>query len=629
MGERLYITPGGIRGGGLLVDSKEANEYICKQCILEKSTVTINSETVPVFTMYEAKDTLLTLSTGSSLTVNGYKWYPYIEDGTFTISVSLRDEDSFAISDASVVFISQDKPTSETVITNSSGAATATVNNIVGLFNLQCIYEGDSTSSPALSNSISNILKVKIGGCSIGVESSKKSLYFGDTCNFSARVLIDGTAYSGISVSFYDDDTYLGAGTTNTNGIATLDNVILATVGSRGVTARVGSETSEKVNVIVYPAVTPDSIAVTGPIAIQQSSTDNITALVTGTGTGGATVGVQGVNVDFYETFTPELLVSASPDVIQKDSTTTLSARIRDTDDNSKVIIPNLTVDFYETFDGIALYHNADESVGLTGDIVTLMVVASHANDTPYTGDVSFFEDGNYIGACTLENGEGFFDYMISNKALVQLHATISGLTSNTIGIINASANFNERIDVVWSDTDTSNRPESLRADLIVDDNIVATGILDETTGWSYDFTQLPRYTSGGNLISYTIELESDELYSKSTSKSGNVTTATLTYNGGTVSHMLVCNIDSTGDSNVPSSWSFSIDGHDVSVSESTGYTAVVTGILRYKNRELYTPPWMYDSSQTPNYMIYSRSVDGNTTNINLKYHRSSGPDLG
>lgn len=620
MGERLYITPGGIRGGGLLVDSKEANEYICKQCILEKSTVTINSETVPVFTMYEAKDTLLTLSTGSSLTVNGYKWYPYIEDGTFTISVSLRDEDSFAISDASVVFISQDKPTSETVITNSSGAATATVNNIVGLFNLQCIYEGDSTSSPALSNSISNILKVKIGGCSIGVESSKNSLYFGDTCNFSARVLIDGTAYSGISVSFYDDDTYLGAGTTNTNGIATLDNVILATVGSRGVTARVGSETSEEVNVIVYPAVTPGSIAVTGPIAIQQSSTDNITALVTGTGTGGATVGVQGVNVDFYETFTPELLVSASHDVIQKDSTTTLSARIRDTDDNSKVIIPNLTVDFYETFDGIALYHNADESVGLTGDIVTLMVVASHANDTPYTGEVSFFEDGNYIGACTLSNGEGFFEYSISNKPLVHIYATIAGLTSDTIGIINSSDIFNERVDVVWVDEDESNRPESLTARLYAGGIEVANGVLSESTGWSYDFTQLPRYTEGGNLITYSIVLDPDDLYSIEVSKSENVTTATLTYNGGTQSFNLFGTIDTTGDSDVPSSWKFTIDGRTAYLSSANNYSAVMTGIPQYKNRELYTPEWVYIYEQTPNYQVHSTSVDGNTTTIILKY---------
>ena len=246
------------------------------------------------------------------------------------------------------------------------------------------------------------------------------------------------------------------------------------------------------------------------------------------------------------------------------------------------------------------------------------MVVASHADDTPYTGDVSFFEDGNYIGACTLSNGEGFFEYSISNKPLVHIYATIAGLTSDTIGIINSSDIFNERVDVVWVDEDESNRPESLTARLYAGGIEVANGVLSESTVWSYDFTQLPRYTGGGNLITYSIVLDPDDLYSIEVSKSENVTTATLTYNGGTQSFTIVADIDFTGDSNPPSSFAFRIDGRTVYVSESTDYTAVATGILKYKNRELYTPS--FTMTEVEHYRLRGVSVDGNTTYMLIGY---------
>ena len=271
MVERLHVSPNRVRGGGYLLPPLGTTEFMKKGCLLSVQYMPVLEETRSVFIMNQADDTNLVISTSNTgydyqmLTLpDGTVWYPYFENVHFEVDAVLTDADDIPISGKNVYMIGS-QATVDYQVTDSDGECSFYFDMGSQVFSVQAQFLPDSPDSGYV-DAISNILNVQCGGCSIGL-SAKQGTSTITTVGYKEAFSLEATVHdtirdvdmNGVQVSFYNGTTLLGTATSNSNGVATLNNVKIIT--NEGITAKIGDETSTELSLTVtrpIVTVTPD-----------------------------------------------------------------------------------------------------------------------------------------------------------------------------------------------------------------------------------------------------------------------------------------------------------------------------------------------------------------------------------
>ena len=430
MVERLHVSPNRVRGGGYLLPPLGTTEFMKKGCLLSVRYMPVLEETRSVFIMNSADDTNLVISTSNTgydyqmLTLpDGTVWYPYFENVHFEVDAVLTDADDIPVSGKNVYMIGS-QATVDYQVTDSNGECSFYFNMGNTVYTVQAQFQPDSPDSGYV-DAISNILNVQCGGCSIGL-SAKQGTSTITTVGYKEAFSLEATVHdtirdvdmNGVIVSFYNGSTLLGTATSNSNGVATLNNVKIIT--NEGITAKIGDETSEPVTLTVtrpIVTVTPDRthsalygrinmtikvvdgnghnvsdedvwwFATGGSYHKLSSKTNSNGELNTGviyTTPGNYTVyaGVdaEGLNVQservivtYHDTLPDSLSLSVSPSVIELEESASLTGLLTGTEAGAEIPLPGFNVSFYETYTP-ALGISSDKQVIESGDAVNVKV---------------------------------------------------------------------------------------------------------------------------------------------------------------------------------------------------------------------------------------------------------------
>ena len=437
MVERLHVSPNRVRGGGYLLPPLGTTEFMKKGCLLSVQYMPVLEETRSVFIMNQADDTNLVISTSNTgydyqmLTLpDGTVWYPYFENVHFEVDAVLTDADDIPVSGKNVFMI--DSPaTVDYQVTDSNGECSFYFNMGSQVFSVQAQFLPDSPDSGYV-DAISNIIKVQCGGCSIGL-SAKQGTSTITTVGYKEAFSLQATVHdtirdvdmNGVQVSFYNGTTLLGTATSNSNGVATLNNVKLIT--NEGITAKIGDETSTELSLTVtrpIVTVTPDrtysllygrinmTIKVvdgnghnvsdeevwwfaTGGSYHKLSSKTNSNGEINtgviyttpGTYTVYAGVDAEGLNVQservtvvYIDAVPDKLTLTVNPSIIQSGETSTLSALLTSNFDSTDVPVAGLDVSFYEVYTP-SLTGSINSSIIQSGDTATVTVQLKDAAD--------------------------------------------------------------------------------------------------------------------------------------------------------------------------------------------------------------------------------------------------------
>ena len=430
MVERLHVSPNRVRGGGYLLPPLGTTEFMKKGCLLSVQDMTVLEETRSVFIMNQADDTNLVISTSNTgydyqmLTLpDGTVWYPYFENVHFEVDAVLTDADDIPVSGKNVYMIGS-PATVDYQVTDSNGECSFYFNMGNTVYTVQAQFQPDSPDSGYV-DAISNILNVQCGGCSIGL-SAKQGTSTITTVGYKEAFSLEATVHdsirdvdmNGVIVSFYNGSTLLGTATSNSNGVATLNNVKIIT--NEGITAKVGDETSTELSLTVtrpIVTVTPDRthsalygrinmtikvvdgnghnvsdedvwwFATGGSYHKLSSKTNSNGELNTGviyTTPGNYTVyaGVdaEGLNVQservivtYHDTLPDSLSLSVSPSVIELGESASLTGLLTGTEEGVEIPLPGFNVSFYETYTP-ALGVSVDNLVIQSGETANVSV---------------------------------------------------------------------------------------------------------------------------------------------------------------------------------------------------------------------------------------------------------------
>ena len=180
-------------------------------------------------------------------------------------------------------------------------------------------------------------------------------------------------------------------------------------------------------------------------------------------------------------------------------------------------------------------------------------------------------------------------------------------------------ATVSYKVTKVWNDNNNNDniRPESITVRLIADGQEIMTQIIDETTNWTYEFKDLPKYRDGGIEIKYEIIEDEVKGYTPSIDSSveetnSNQNNVIITNTHENEKNEITINKiwDDLDNPNRPDSIKVIIyaDGKEVRVIELTkdmNWTYTLTDLDKYKDGKLI------------NYTIEELPIEGYTTTIN------------
>ncbi|MBP5678850.1 MAG: Cna B-type domain-containing protein [Bacilli bacterium] len=182
-------------------------------------------------------------------------------------------------------------------------------------------------------------------------------------------------------------------------------------------------------------------------------------------------------------------------------------------------------------------WEDFDNNDGKRPDHITVHLVGKVGEEVVITRDMDVYEDEYGNWTYTFDNLQKYYQ-----KSLIQYTLTEDGVDlyetqtitqlkneedtealENTITNTHDKIPYNEdgtiTVNKYWYDENDKykKRPGSITVNLLADDEIVATGELNEENGWSYTFENLPKYTirdgEVGCEIVYSIEEVAVEFY--------------------------------------------------------------------------------------------------------------------
>ena len=176
-----------------------------------------------------------------------------------TLTIKFTDWEGYPYVDTDIILYENGTPLDEALKTDIDGICTYEYTG-TGLSNktFYACYNGE-----VQSNSITIVDTTTPVVTTVALESSASSITVGESVTLTAYVKDQfDTAMEGETVTFYDGETSLGTGTTNSSGIATLTASSLS-VGSHSLKAVCSGVNSSSVIVIVNSALTPTTLNVT------------------------------------------------------------------------------------------------------------------------------------------------------------------------------------------------------------------------------------------------------------------------------------------------------------------------------------------------------------------------------
>ncbi|WP_144597205.1 Cna B-type domain-containing protein, partial [Bacillus cereus] len=141
-----------------------------------------------------------------------------------------------------------------------------------------------------------------------------------------------------------------------------------------------------------------------------------------------------------------------------------------------------------------------------------------NATDRPSTIQVDLLQDGNIIQTqdvtaandwkYTFANLESFdangvaYTYTIKEKPVAGYKSEVNGydITNTKIGQTTVEGTK------TWKDGNATNRPTTIKVDLLQNGQVVATQEVSEVTGWKYGFKDLAAYDAEGNAYKYEVK---------------------------------------------------------------------------------------------------------------------------
>ena len=153
---------------------------------------------------------------------------------------------------------------------------------------------------------------------------------------------------------------------------------------------------------------------------------------------------------------------------------------------------------------------------GIVSKIKNLLKSSSNT-DTQYTleneyitDDTKWVKDGN-TWTYTFSIPQNDWEWQVYEEEIEyytesNLIANPANVNENSVTITN---DFEPQIEIkgekIWSGNDENYRPESITVNLLRNNQIVATKIVNESTEWKYDFGYVPVYDNSGNKYNYSI----------------------------------------------------------------------------------------------------------------------------
>ncbi|MCU4760389.1 Cna B-type domain-containing protein, partial [Bacillus cereus] len=141
-----------------------------------------------------------------------------------------------------------------------------------------------------------------------------------------------------------------------------------------------------------------------------------------------------------------------------------------------------------------------------------------NATDRPATIQVDLLQDGNVIQTQDITAANGWkytfanlesydangvaYTYTIKEKPVAGYKSEVKGydITNTKVGQTTVEGTK------TWKDGNTTNRPTTIKVDLLQNGQVVATQEVSEATGWKYGFKDLAAYDAEGNAYKYEVK---------------------------------------------------------------------------------------------------------------------------
>jgi len=183
-------------------------------------------------------------------------------------------------------------------------------------------------------------------------------------------------------------------------------------------------------------------------------------------------------------------------------------------EDHGNIIISNSYTPETINVDGVKTWDDAENQDGIRPETVTINLLAD--GNPADSLDISAEDNWNYefTNLPKFEDGEEIV-YTVEEEEVAGYEASYEGtdITNTHIPeLINIPGNK------IWDDADNQDgeRPETITVDLLANGTVVDSVEVSEETNWSFEFTDVPKYTEGqeGVEVVYTLQEANVEGYS-------------------------------------------------------------------------------------------------------------------
>ena len=279
----------------------------------------------------------------------------------------------------------------------------------------------------------------------------------------------------------------------------------------------------------------------------------------------------------------------------------------------------NLRIEMELSIDGYGL-PESDPEYDIDSDVANLQFkIVGPDSIFPVTITYSQFTDGGYTFdnivpgnyAVVVVNAESNFEAFLQDDSIIVLNSVVntdgttilksflhySGVYSDEVPPEEEDIYIDVPVTVIWNDNDNndSNRPSSITVSLYQWGAFVMSQVISSANGWSYTFTELPKYDDGGNAIRYSISCDPIDGYITS------ITGFTIRndYAPNTVSRSVrkiwVDDDDALGYRPSGISMTLYRNGtahQSVILNEGNNWVVVIENLPQYVNRQLATYTW-------------------------------------
>ena len=223
MSKKITVTPAEVRGWGNLIGEKTKEEYAVYEATLSSASETVDSRTRTVFTVTaNITSSILNLTSSSSTIDLGQ---------SVTLSGTLLDADSSAITGATVKIYLVDSSTPVTVTTGAGGAFSTTVTpSVGGVVSYYAVYDGDSSHDPGRSSNV-NITVNKLTS-TLSLAAVQSSIVVGSSPQLTGTLKYGSTGLTGKSVRIYRGTSLVDTVTTTTGGAFSFTDEATSTIGT-------------------------------------------------------------------------------------------------------------------------------------------------------------------------------------------------------------------------------------------------------------------------------------------------------------------------------------------------------------------------------------------------------------